>query len=301
MKQITYINALLIVLFSSTKVVAQEGEPVLASVTYQFIHVSDTNNRNNPIREEMILCLGQTSSKYTSYKIESNIIKARKRSAAESAGGGPVRVVAGFPMAVVNGPGVTEAVLFQHPKENKLNKVASIGMTEYLVESTLPQIDWKIGKETRAIGGYTCQKATGNYAGRSYTAWFTTDLPFKNGPWKLSGLPGLIMEAKDAKDEVQFLFKEISKDTAFQNTGTSSFKRLVKVNEKAFDRAREAWLQDPAGVMKSQMPAGSSIIPKVIYRDSTGKSTTGEGAGLLIEKYRKETMEMNNPIELIKQ
>jgi GLPGLI family protein len=300
MKLISAIKTVFLISFTGVKAVAQEGEPVLASVTYEFIHVNDTGNRNNPIREEMILRLGKTSSKYTSYSIESRMIKARKQREAASAGGGPVRVVSGGPLAVVNGPGVTTVTLFQHPQEGKLNKVASIGMAEYLIELTLPKIDWKIGKETRNIGGYTCQKAIGNYAGRSYAAWFTTDLPFQNGPWKLSGLPGLILEAKDAKEEVLFLFKEISKDTANQSTGIP-MARLVKVSEKAFDRASEAWLQDPAGAMKSQMPAGATAIPRLSYRDSTGKSTIGDDANLLIEKYRKETQERNNnPIELIK-
>lgn len=77
----------------------------------------------------------------------------------------------------------------------------------FIVTEKLPALDWKIQKEGgREIGGYQCQKATTEFRGRTYEAWFTTALPLDAGPWKLSGLPGLILEAKDKEGIVQFVF-----------------------------------------------------------------------------------------------
>lgn len=49
--------------------------------------------------------------------------------------------------------------------------------------------------ETRQILGYECLKATTDYHGRHWTVWFAPDIPVPFGPWKLRGLPGLIMAA----------------------------------------------------------------------------------------------------------
>jgi GLPGLI family protein len=297
MKRIHSLFTIIYILFISQQTTAQEAEPVLASVTYEFIHVYDTSKRDKPIREEMILFLGQNSSKYVNLKLWGRPIQSANTPPANS---GNTIVVTAIPVATVFGWGATQETLFQHIKENKLNKVASLSTANYLIELPLPKIEWKIDAATRTIGGYTCQKAIGDYAGRTYTAWFTPDLPFRNGPWKLSGLPGLILEARDAKNEVLFLFKAFSKDNADQNTG-AWHKRLVKVEEKAFIRASEAYLNDPVGVSQSQHPAGSRV-PLLGYKDSTGKFYTGGEASVLFEKYRKERLAPGyNPLELIKQ
>ncbi|HIR32843.1 MAG TPA: GLPGLI family protein, partial [Candidatus Coprenecus merdigallinarum] len=46
--------------------------------------------------------------------------------------------------------------------------------------------------------GYNCQRATGTFRGREWQVWFTYDIPYNYGPWKLGGLPGLILKAEDS-------------------------------------------------------------------------------------------------------
>ena len=82
-----------------------------------------------------------------------------------------------------------------------------IGFT--YVKEKKPKINWEIKNETKKIGKYKCRKAEAEFRGRNYTAWFTTEIPLPFGPWKLQGLPGLILEAYDAKKEVYFYFKKI--------------------------------------------------------------------------------------------
>lgn len=76
-------------------------------------------------------------------------------------------------------------------------------------EPKLPVIDWKIESEEKKIGNFTAQKAVASFRGRTYTAWFCPVIPVSDGPWKLQGLPGLILEASDEKGEVKFIFKAI--------------------------------------------------------------------------------------------
>ena len=79
----------------------------------------------------------------------------------------------------------------------------------YLIKEEIPNIDWKITGETKKLSGYTVTKATTSFRGRDYTVWFTTKIPTKAGPWKLHGLPGLILEVTDSTNEIYFLVKKI--------------------------------------------------------------------------------------------
>lgn len=78
------------------------------------------------------------------------------------------------------------------------------GAKKYLIIDTLPKIDWQIFEDQKTILNYACQKATGTFRGRNYIVWFTTELPMPTGPWKLNGLPGIILAANDDKNEVSF-------------------------------------------------------------------------------------------------
>lgn len=72
----------------------------------------------------------------------------------------------------------------------------------YCYTDTLDAQKWEISEDsTKTILGYECQQAMADYHGRKWIAWFTYDIPISNGPWKLGGLPGLIMEAHDANKE----------------------------------------------------------------------------------------------------
>lgn len=73
----------------------------------------------------------------------------------------------------------------------------------------LAKINWEITKETKQISNYNCIKATCRFRGRNYTAWFTPQIPISSGPWKLQGLPGLILQAGSEDNQVQFILKKI--------------------------------------------------------------------------------------------
>ena len=58
---------------------------------------------------------------------------------------------------------------------------------------------WTFGDGQKEVCGYPCQEAKTSYGGREWTVWFAPSIPSNAGPWKLGGLPGLIMEAQDAE------------------------------------------------------------------------------------------------------
>lgn len=74
----------------------------------------------------------------------------------------------------------------------------------YIVEEKINKINWTILNEFKEISNMKAQKAIGDFRGRKYIAWFTNEIPVKYGPWKLNGLPGLILSVTDNKNEVSF-------------------------------------------------------------------------------------------------
>jgi Protein of unknown function (Porph_ging). len=71
--------------------------------------------------------------------------------------------------------------------------------------------NWKIDKRDSIILGFRCQRARTSYAGRTYIAWFTPEIPVSDGPYKFSGLPGLIVKIGDIKKEHCFTMVKLRK------------------------------------------------------------------------------------------
>jgi len=78
---------------------------------------------------------------------------------------------------------------------------------------TIPNCKWVIKQERKQIGPYLCQKAVGKFAGRIYDVWFTPEIPVPLGPYKLGGLPGLILNAESRDGYVSYQFKMYSKSS----------------------------------------------------------------------------------------
>ena len=70
------------------------------------------------------------------------------------------------------------------------------------IKEELPNIEWKLGDSEKEILSYRCKTAYATFRGRDYEAWYTPDIPIPDGPWKFSGLPGLILQIKDSAGKV---------------------------------------------------------------------------------------------------
>ena len=86
-------------------------------------------------------------------------------------------------------------VTWQNYPQGKMTSIETIPPYQYLTSEAMPQLKWKVQAEHDTICGLPCQKAIGQYGGRTWTAWFAEGLPSRFGPWRLGGLPGLILRA----------------------------------------------------------------------------------------------------------
>lgn len=62
-------------------------------------------------------------------------------------------------------------------------------------EST-PDFVWTLTNDTLTVSGYYCQTATCKFRGVAWTVCYTEEIPSSAGPWRLRGLPGLIVKAE---------------------------------------------------------------------------------------------------------
>ena len=98
-----------------------------------------------------------------------------------------------------------------YPDGNHLTFLGTILDIPYKYTEPLPKLNWEIQEDDSVVCGYTCQKACATFRGLTWTAWFSVDLPYSVGPWKLCGLPGLILKAYESKGNYCFNAVEIAK------------------------------------------------------------------------------------------
>src|SRR5690606_11362656 len=101
--------------------------------------------------------------------------------------------------------------IIKRPEDNQLFYTMQITEDFFYYEQELDLFQWQLHDETRMIGDYKVHKATMTYAGRDYLAWFTTEVPMSDGPFKFNGLPGLILEIADTEGHYQFKFVSLEK------------------------------------------------------------------------------------------
>ena len=99
---------------------------------------------------------------------------------------------------------VSFAVYKHLPAMNELTYTDEIFRYLYYYEQELPAIDWQMQNADSVVCGYSCSKAVGKWRGRTWTVWYSMDIPIDDGPWKLQGLPGLILHAEDAQGDFFF-------------------------------------------------------------------------------------------------
>jgi GLPGLI family protein len=255
---------------------AQKGNvKVAGKIYYVTSHLYDTI-AGAVFTENSLLVFGEGESLFRSYDYLLGYEATKKKTAAgQSSFGG---------MVMTKG---TSAKYYTNTNTKELTRVQTNGVVsvsfaaqQYVMPEKIEKIDWKITKETKKIGGYICQKATGVCKGRAYTAWFAADIPYSFGPWKLNGLPGLIMEAEDSRKQVLFTFSKIE----FPVDGVEYVEPVanaVITTEKEFERMRE-------GPVNSSAAAHPGITVTATGKDAQGKPLVAKGVTL-----------MNNPMDMV--
>ncbi|OYQ43249.1 hypothetical protein CHU92_03585 [Flavobacterium cyanobacteriorum] len=115
-------------------------------------------------------------------------------------------------------------------KKKEMLFFGALGQNIVLVKDIYTDLKWIITKESKTIAGYNCTKATTSYRGREWIAWFTIEIPVPFGPWKLHGLPGLILEAYDSTN--RYTYKAVKIEMVTDDIFSKDFSTLMATSRK---------------------------------------------------------------------
>ncbi|PKV52826.1 GLPGLI family protein [Aquimarina sp. MAR_2010_214] len=163
----------------------------------------------------------------------------------------------------------TKKVFYKNLKNDLLVFRNTVYKTPYIIEEPIPKIDWKLTSEKKEILNYPCQKAIGEFRGRTYHAWFTDKIPVSTGPYKFNGLPGLILEIQDTEKEISFTAfsvknRTISTELLPPNNGEkvsslTYFKKLRDIGKEIEAEAKKEQLKIMAKFERGDVIPGSFV------------------------------------------
>lgn len=162
------------------------------------------------------------------------------------------------------------------------------------------KVTWNLTNETKKFGEYTLQKATTNFGGRNWTAWFNKDVNISEGPYKFQGLPGLIFQLEDSKSNYIFtLIKNKNLKETYNTVGfveTFYGTKPLEISEEMRIRKKQEFYNDPLQDMRKEYKENMQGEMFVMGTKVTSKEQFNDLSKKLQEMLRKT----NNPIELNK-
>lgn len=166
-----------------------------------------------------------------------------------------------------------------------------VGFARYAVLDN-KDMDWTIHSDTKIYDSdtedkYQLQKATTNFGGREWTAWFATEIAVQDGPYKFYGLPGLIFEVYDAKKD--YIFSLIKIGSIERLFSSELFKYLgIETHKVAYQKyieLEEAFEKNPGANYRQFMESMGVEVENSTVRNFT-------------EARKARLAKQNNTIEL---
>jgi len=257
--------------------------------TYRLTHVHDTLNADKTREKDMqTLLIGNKMSKYFSqYMVDyclyvGDLFKKRDKSVQKTSNGAQ-------PIIHNQENGTLGYEIFKSYPDTKMTVTDLASQTgpayigsNYQYQEEIPNLKWEMKNDTSTVLSYLCQKAITTFRGRTYEAWYTTEIPINNGPWKFGGLPGLILKVSDRKQ--YFLFECIGIEKLKKTTPVKLYDlKYVTINRLNLAKLYQRMHDDNMGY---SLAAGYAQHCYVKYPDGR------------IEEVTHSPKEPYNPIEL---
>lgn len=146
--------------------------------------------------------------------------------------------------------------------------------------------NWKLVDETKVINTIHCKKAEVTLKGRNWIAWYSSEIPLPYGPYKFSGLPGLIIKVTDDKGDWDF---ELVKSVP----GSKLKGKLINIKKSRYTEAIETTQPKLKDAVRNANANAAAVLASYGTTIIKGQEMVRQR-----EKEREENRKYENPIEL---
>lgn len=215
------------------------------TAVYQLDFIGDSTNRSKITTEYFVLYMNGSSSLFTALKF----LRMDSIKRVERLKGNPYGPSMDWYMA--NG---TKNALVVFKEDHGTNiithdKIAPEVSDHYAYEEP-EAMDWELSGDTLTIGGRLCYKATTEFGGRQWYAWYDAELPIPDGPYKFSGLPGLIYKVGDTGNNWTYTLVNLKKEESDFMFNCSDRKHTHLTKEEFYKNKRN-YYDNRITIMKS--------------------------------------------------
>lgn len=174
-------------------------------------------------------------------------------------------------------------ILLKDLKQLKIYSDYSVFQNKFYVQDSMNLFKWELNDSTQTILGYSCKGATTTFRGRKYIAYYTSEIPLFDGPWKFQGLPGMILKVSNIEDGEDYSFKCVNITKKEGDISQVWNKYFVKNKRKNF----VSWNEFESSVNQYVKKYIKSIQSEADSEGDTGYKTTIKASNYL-EIFHKE-------------
>ena len=250
-------------------------DTTILQVTFKSLSIIDSLAPDRVSEDKMILQIGKTriSKFFADTRVRDSIIQATIGRSMTAEGNVRIQTqqIAGRP----SGPGDQSVIIKNYPA-GRITVTDRVMMDQYTYTEPVNDFKWIILPDTDTLFNFLCQKATTTFRGRDYEAWFAPGIPINEGPWKFSGLPGLVLKISDSKQHYVYecvSLEQIATPIEFADAD------YVKTNRRDLAKVKRKFYEDPVSAMESMRasaPAGDNVRMMVRNQDGTTTSDINE-------------------------
>ncbi len=238
------------IIYAVVAAVSGIGEPSEQTADIECVYeYCTTNEKGQRDVYSTILQVGKKSAKFTdysTYQLDSAIVAKSSEDQIEA-----------FRLREEKKEQYFDYTIFQNEPAGNMTVYGTIIPDRYSYTEDSKTMKWTLADGEKTVCGYLCHKAECEYGGRKWTAWYSQDIPVSYGPWKLCGLPGLVLEAEDSDGANKF--EAIILRNGASVITPASDKNITTTTREKFVKAKNLFESDPMGNLPPESIGEMSI------------------------------------------